>query len=143
MKPRILFVDDDDDMLLLLQRAARRADLFSGVMAAGGAQEALALLATLATGDRPHLILTDLKMPGIDGEGFIRQLKQNPETRPLPVAVLTSSDLPDDETRCMSAGAGGYYQKPSSLTALDQVLRKALTAAGLAPPALPPGPPAQ
>lgn len=143
MKPRILFVDDDDDMLLLLQRAARRADFFSGVMAAGGTPEALALLATLAEDARPHLILTDLKMPGLDGEALIRQLKAMPEIRHLPVAVLTSSDLPDDEARCRNAGACGYYLKPSSLGALDQVLRSAIASAGLPPPASPSALPAK
>lgn len=138
MKPRILFVDDDDDMLMLLQRVAQRAELFSTVMTATGAREAFGLLEPLPESARPHLILTDLKMPGIRGDEFIRQLKRNPDTRHLPVAVLTSSDLPEEQSACVSAGACGYYIKTGNLAELEQVFRSALVASELAPPAIPP-----
>lgn len=126
MKPSILLVDDDSDMLLLLKRAAERCGLFSLVTYSLDGPNALAVLKNWAGEGRPQIILTDLRMPSMDGVHLIRQLKANPATASLPVAVLSSSSLESDKNSSMQAGAFAYYEKPGSVSQLEKIFRDVL-----------------
>jgi len=63
----------------------------------------------------PKLILLDLKLPGRGGLQFLEWLRQRPETRYLPVVVLTSSTNRDDIVGAYQRGANSYTVKPVSL----------------------------
>ncbi|MBF0212764.1 MAG: hybrid sensor histidine kinase/response regulator [Magnetococcales bacterium] len=60
------------------------------------------------------LILMDVMMPGMSGYEICRQLKNNPETRAIPVIFLTSRDSTDDEAVGLKLGAVDFIRKPSS-----------------------------
>lgn len=126
MKFRILFVDDDTDMHVLLRRAADRCGLFSEVVFAPGADEALARLQGFKPPQHPDLIVTDLKMCARGGIQLLEELKGDAGTRHLPVVVLTSSCREDDRRRSLAAGACACYEKPASLAGLEKILRDAL-----------------
>jgi CheY-like chemotaxis protein len=66
----------------------------------------------LAAAEKPNLIISDIAMPGIDGLTLLKQLKANPATRNIPLALLTSSNRIDDMTEGLDAGAAAYLQKP-------------------------------
>ncbi len=61
---------------------------------------------------QPALILLDLKMPKLSGPEVLRQLKANPETRSIPVVILSSSREPRDLELCYQIGANAYVVKP-------------------------------
>ncbi|MBF0340201.1 MAG: response regulator [Magnetococcales bacterium] len=62
----------------------------------------------------PDLILLDIMMPGIDGHEVCRRLKENPDTRPIPVIFVTSKDDMEDERLGLELGAVDYILKPIS-----------------------------
>ena len=62
--------------------------------------------------EKPDLILLDLMMPVMDGFEVLRKLKRNPETRPIPVIILTSRIDAASERQCMQDGAEDYIKKP-------------------------------
>src|SRR5688572_27307076 len=92
----ILIVEDDATIRFLLQTAAHRSDYFDPVVTAPDGQAALEMLQANAPGNLPAVVLTDLSMPRMTGHELLRAIKADPVLRMLPVAVITSSDLPED-----------------------------------------------
>jgi len=75
---------------------------------------------TLARQEHPHLILLDLKLPGMDGYEVLRRLKSLPETAEIPVVVITGS-LTDEELKqqkLLSLGAARFMTKPFAVDEL-------------------------
>jgi flagellar protein FlaH len=66
----------------------------------------------MAIAEQPDIILLDLMMPVMDGFQVLGKLKSNPETRPIPVIILTARIDAESERRCMRAGAVDYIKKP-------------------------------
>ena len=105
---RVLVVDDDDDARELL---ASIFEIFSAeVVSAGGAREALHVARRLA----PHVVVTDLMMPGEDGYWLLRQLRD--ETPALP--VITVSGVANNASEVLAEGFDGYFRKPYDPDAL-------------------------
>ena len=67
-------------------------------------------------------ILSDLSMPQMDGFEFVEALKQNPETRNIPVSMFSSSGLLYDRERALAVGCEAFYPKPATLAGLAEVL---------------------
>ena len=67
---------------------------------------------------RPDLILLDLNLPKISGHDVLSQIKTDPNTRWIPVIVLTSSRAESDIRRAYEAHANAYLRKPSTLDGL-------------------------
>jgi CheY-like chemotaxis protein len=63
----------------------------------------------------PDLIVTDLRMPLMSGFEVINEVKQNMETRTIPVVVLSTSGNEEDINKAKKLGASGYYIKPFSI----------------------------
>ena len=61
---------------------------------------------------RLRVIVLDVKLPKVDGFEVLRQLKADPRTRPIPVVMLTSSNIESDVARAYELGANSYVQKP-------------------------------
>ena len=99
----ILVIDDEPDSLTMV------SNYLSGegynIITATSGQEAL----RLAQSHRPFAITLDIIMPEMDGFEVLQHLKQNTETRDIPVIVVSMSD---DRATCMALGAVGYISKP-------------------------------
>ena len=67
---------------------------------------------------RPDLILLDLNLPKISGHDVLIRLKDDPQTRQIPVIVLTSSRAESDVRRAYECHANAYLRKPSTLDGL-------------------------
>jgi len=103
---KILVVDD--------QRA--NAEIMAGVLRARGYEVATAAdgqsaLAQVETW-KPDLVVADILMPGLDGYGFCRHLRRNPETALLPVVLVTALEAQGERTRGLEAGADDFLSKP-------------------------------
>ena len=75
---------------------------------------------------KPELILMDLNMPVMDGLEALGKLKANPETRDIPVVILTSRIDAASERQCSLAGATDYIKKPWGQQELEERVALAL-----------------
>jgi CheY-like chemotaxis protein len=111
---KILVVDDENDVRELIKAGLDRTG-YTTLTAASGAQ-ALSICKT----DKPDLILLDIAMPMMDGYQVCEKLKQDPQTKDIPVLFLTGKDLDPRGIieRYEDLGACGYIPKPSTLKGL-------------------------
>ncbi len=72
---------------------------------------------------RIDLVLMDVMMPVMDGLTATRQIRGNPNFRKLPVITLTAKAMPDDQQRCIEAGANDYMAKPLDVEKLLSLVR--------------------
>jgi len=70
---------------------------------------------------RPHLILLDIHLPGVDGLQLIQALRSHELWRPIPIIAVTAMAMPGDRDRCLDAGADDYITKPINF---DQLIQK-------------------
>ena len=103
---RILLVEDNP-MNRRVSEFLLRAHGYTVEEARDG-HEALALLRN----HKPHLILMDLQLPGMDGYAVTRIIKQDETTRHIPVVALTAYAMSGDAERALEAGCDGYITKP-------------------------------
>src|SRR5882724_3629762 len=134
-KLSVLVVDDFPDGLELVTEYLK----FRGfvVLAARGGQQAINLARTI----RPHIVLMDLTMPGIDGWQATKILKSDPATAGICVIAMTARALQTEQDSAMAAGCDGVIVKPFNLLTLADALphvlddcQKALNVPGLALP---------
>jgi len=104
MAARILVVDDDPDLLGLL-----RLHLSTAGYEVRAAEDAIRA-GYMVLAEPPDLIITDVRMPHMDGFEFVAALKADTSVPDIPVIFLTSSD--DDYDRGKALGAVGYVTKP-------------------------------
>jgi len=118
----LLIAEDDPHMRYLMEIAASRAGGFSRIELAPDGQAALDILRSRKDADYPDLLISDLAMPRLDGLNLIRELKRDPQTRRIPIAIVTSSDIPNDRRDVLAAGAYAFVEKPRGIEALTHVL---------------------
>jgi CheY-like chemotaxis protein len=70
----------------------------------------------------PRLILLDLRLPGLDGWEFARQLKSHPVYSQIPIIAVTVQVDPEDEERALAAGVDQYMPKPFNIKNLRAVI---------------------
>ena len=125
----ILLAEDNADDAFFIQRAFHTAEIRHPLFTVGDGQQAIDFLsgpgryADRAVYPMPHLVLADLKMPGVSGFDLIQWMRNNPSTKLVPVVVLSSSALPQDVNRAYALGANAYMVKPADARALDRVFR--------------------
>jgi cyclic di-GMP phosphodiesterase len=104
--PRVMVVDDNPDNMMLMR------DLLSSrgyeVIAAPHAEEAERHMRF----DQPDLILLDVVMPGKSGYELCREIKEDPQTRLIPVVLITGLTDREDKVRGIEAGADDFLNKP-------------------------------
>src|SRR5208282_1171904 len=116
--PTILIIEDEVKMRRLLE--LNLGDDGFKTLSAGDAETGLKLLAS----EPVHLVLTDLKLPGMNGLEFLQTAKQqNPA---LPVVVMTAFGSVETAVEAMKAGASDYVLKPFSLAEMRMVVHKEL-----------------
>jgi DNA-binding NarL/FixJ family response regulator len=106
----LLLVEDDEVDILSVQRALRELETETRLVVARSADEALRFLRS-PENPRPGLVLLDIKMPGMNGEEFLAEIRRDPDLRNLPVVVLTASRLEEDKSRMYALGISGYLMK--------------------------------
>ncbi|MGI8731814.1 MAG: GGDEF domain-containing protein [Pyrinomonadaceae bacterium] len=118
-KPTVLVVDDDPDKLNLLRFALTRAGY--QVHTAVDGQEGLDAVASFD----PDLVVSDIMMPRMNGYELARRIRENPQTRFIPIILQTAAGFRAEDQRLGSeVGALGYITDP---TDLDLLLARART----------------
>ena len=105
--PKRLLVVDDEPNLLLAVAAALRAEGYEVVTARNG-REALVRVAESV----PDLVISDIRMPGMDGYQLASQLRSSSRTALVPVVFLTAKDETADRVAGFRSGVDAYITKP-------------------------------
>jgi two-component system, response regulator len=125
----ILLVEDNPDDEALTLRALKQNRIENGVVVARDGAEALDYLfgkgkyAGRDLNAMPALILLDLKLPKVDGLEVLKQLRANPLTALLPVAILTSSSEEHDLIAGYKLGLNSYILKPVDFDQFTEAVR--------------------
>jgi CheY-like chemotaxis protein len=127
-KPIILIADDDPEDQRLTEEALAATGLAKDLRFVGGGEELLDYLhhrgqySDPVNAPRPTLILLDLNMPRKDGCQALREIKDDPALRSIPITVLSVSQAAIDIQRVYELGASSYLCKPSGFTELLDVM---------------------
>lgn len=129
-KPILLVEDNRDDEALAL-RAFRNSGVKNEIIVVRDGVEALDyLFAKGRFADRnpsdqqPAVVLLDLKLPKLNGLEVLTEIRANPETRPLPVVILTSSKEDRDLIESYNLGANSYVRKPVDFNEFAEAVSK-------------------
>jgi excisionase family DNA binding protein len=122
--PRILVVDDQQDFVDLAVDAL--TDLVRGARVEGacGGYEALLRIGSF----QPHLLVLDLRMPGLDGFEVCRRVKEAPVTKATKIVAMTGFDDDQAEQLAMTCGADAFVAKCAGLTAIGRQIKALLDA---------------
>lgn len=107
-KPLVLVVEDEAPLVTLLRYNLEREGF--QVCEAGDGEEAMVQIAER----RPDLVLLDWMLPLVSGIEVCRRIRRSPETRSLPVVILTARGEESDRVRGLDSGADDYVVKPFS-----------------------------
>jgi CheY-like chemotaxis protein len=126
----ILLVEDNPDDEALAIRALKRHHIGNEIVVARDGVEALDYL--FGTGMyagrdiniKPSVVLLDLKLPRLDGLEVLRQLREDPRTKFLPVVVLTTSSEEGDVINSYSLGCNSYIRKPVDFVQFSEAIRQ-------------------
>lgn len=114
MKKRILVIDDDQAVCNMLEKFLSRKR-YQAITALSG-EEGIKKVEE----ERPHIVLLDIKMPGIDGIETLKRIREIDKE----VGIVMITAVKDDEVgkKCIELGAYDYITKPLSLEYLENVL---------------------
>jgi two-component system phosphate regulon response regulator PhoB len=126
-KPTILVVEDEAPLLTLLRYNLEKQGF--RVEEAADGQEALLRVAET----KPDLILLDWMLPALSGIEVCRQIRRRPNTRDLPIIMVTARTEDQDAVRALDTGADDYIAKPFAMEALMARIRALLRRSGAVP----------
>ena len=119
----ILIVEDNDKNLKLVRDVLQASGY--ATIEAGDAEHGI----ELAREQRPHLILMDIQLPGMNGIDALRVLRADPVTAAIPVVAVTASVMQHDRKLITEAGFDAYVGKPINLREFRDAVRRILEGA--------------
>jgi len=118
----ILIAEDDADDRFLLQAAFEENGFSDKLQFVENGVEVIEYLNVLKQTDKdskfPRFILLDLNMPKKDGREVLKELKQHPELKKIPVVIFSTTNNEQEMRRCYELGANSYITKPNSFESL-------------------------
>lgn len=123
MAKRVLIIEDEATQVLLLK--SRLQEHGFEVSTAMSGEEGL----EKAVAERPDLVLLDIILPRMSGVEVSQRLEELPETKEIPVILVTASRTKDLEERCKTFGADGCLIKPYTVPELLEKISRVLTSA--------------
>lgn len=125
----ILLADDDPDDRQLTSDAFKENRLANSLVCVEDGEELLEYLQrkgrfeNLRNTPLPGLILLDLNMPRKDGREALKEIKEHPEFRRIPIVVLTTSKAEEDILRTYDLGVNSYITKPVTFKSLVEIVK--------------------
>jgi CheY-like chemotaxis protein len=124
----ILVAEDDAGHARLVEKNLTRAGLHNPIQRFANGQAILDFLFRRGGGAQraagaAYLLLLDIRMPQVDGVEVLRQIKQDPELRKMPVIMLTTTDDPREVERCHAIGCSSYIVKPVDYEKFAEAIR--------------------
>jgi chemotaxis family two-component system response regulator Rcp1 len=118
IETEVLLVDDNPGDAELTADLLRRSDPCIHIHCVSDGVEAMAFLhgeGKHSDAPRPHLIMLDLNMPGMDGWAVLVEVKSDIRLETIPLVVFSTSQARTDIARCYELGANCYVTKPTNL----------------------------
>jgi len=104
---KVLYVEDNDDNVYMLKMRLELLGDFEVLTAEDGAKGC-----EVAAAEQPDVILMDLEMPVVDGWEATRRLRDNPQTRDIPIIALSAHALAGERDKAIAAGCDEFDTKP-------------------------------
>ena len=125
----ILIADDDAGHARLIEKNLQRVGLHNPILRFENGQEILDFLFCRGKGPKmapeaSYLLLLDIRMPKVDGVEVLRQIKQDPELKKLPILMLTTTDDPREVDRCHALGCSSYIVKPVDYDKFSEAIKQ-------------------
>jgi CheY-like chemotaxis protein len=126
----ILLVDDSEHDLLFMKYALDKCDLGHRVISLHDGRDAIEYLTHALSGSDPEryplpcLVITDVKMPRVDGLGLLAWMRAQPGLESVPKLVLSSSGEDSDRNRAEALGCSAYFVKPTKLQSLVKLVEE-------------------
>lgn len=120
-KSNLLLVDDEPGVRESVQAYLEDSDEFN-VKVASNANEAWDFLQR----ETPDLVISDVMMPQVDGYQFLKQLREDPRFKTLPVVFLTARGMTSDRIQGYDAGCDAYLPKPFDPDELESIVKNVL-----------------
>lgn len=129
----VLLAENNEDDLIFLQRAIRKAGVSVSLHLVSNGEEAVSYL--LGEGEyadrerypKPVLLITNVKMPRMNGLELLVWVKQQPNYKDLPVLVMSSSEEPEEMERVTALGGCAYFVKTSNLDELTEFVKQMMS----------------
>src|SRR5262245_33531883 len=118
---KILYVEDNDDNVYMLKMRLELLGDFE-VLAAENGEKGCEMAAT----EQPDIVLMDLEMPVVDGWEATRRLRDNPQTRDIPIIALSAHALAGEREKALAAGCNEFDTKPIEFDRLVATVRRLL-----------------
>jgi two-component system, chemotaxis family, chemotaxis protein CheY len=119
MAKRIMIVDDSPTILMSLEAILAKVGL--DIAKASSAEEALA---TIKSGGKPDMVITDLNMAAMNGIELIREIRKLPGCQFMPVVLLTTESQRAKRDEARISGATGWMVKPVQAGPLVQIIKQ-------------------
>lgn len=122
----ILIVEDNPADVLLTREALKLNDIPKRLNVVQDGVEAMAFLRRedpYANAPQPDFILLDLNLPEKNGLEVLSEIKADENLRSIPVAILTSSEMRADVTRCYNLHANCYIMKPGDMEQFTRMIK--------------------
>jgi len=114
---KALLIEDHPSLLDVVSRQLKRWGfaVVSADNGMGGVEKAIE--------EKPHLILMDIMMPGMDGREATRRIRSNPETKNIPILAITCLFRESELRGCIEAGCDDYLVKPFTFQELQEKIQ--------------------
>ena len=122
----ILLVEDDEVDVMNVKRAFKKNNITNPLYMAANGLEALVMLR--GNGNPPvipldrRLVLLDINMPKMNGIEFLRELRADPQLKPIPVIILTTSNEDRDKVEAYNLNVAGYILKPVAFSSFVEAV---------------------
>ena len=120
MEKKILVVDDDPEMALIIKDILEKNN-FEAILAYNGLQAI-----EKSNQERVDLILLDIRMPFFSGYWFCNAFKNRPQTKNIPVVIVSALTSEEDIQKAYQMGAAAYIKKPFQSGELLEVIEKSM-----------------
>jgi CheY-like chemotaxis protein len=117
---KVLYIEDNDDDVYMLKMRLELLGNFEVLTAKDGEKGC-----EMAAAEKPDIILMDLEMPVVDGWEAARRLKDNPQTRDIPIMAL-SAQLAGEREKAIATGCNEFDTKPIEFDRLVATVRRIL-----------------